>query len=103
MATRNSPHLDLPTAIPRALQWAHTVVFGVLMTCKATSHLAQGFLVLLLSLAGPLPLSAAAGGAPTGLERAAAAGKGLIGSPAPRTVVKTIDGQQIDLGSLYGK
>jgi peroxiredoxin len=41
--------------------------------------------------------------APTGQERAEAAGRGLVGSPAPRLVVKTIDGEQIDLGSLYGK
>jgi peroxiredoxin len=40
---------------------------------------------------------------PTGQERAEAAGKGLIGSPAPRLVLHTIDGQQIDLGSLYGR
>jgi peroxiredoxin len=40
---------------------------------------------------------------PTGQERAETAGKGLIGSPAPRMVLHTIDGQQIDLGSLYGK
>jgi thiol-disulfide isomerase/thioredoxin len=39
----------------------------------------------------------------TGQERAVAAGKELIGSPAPRTVVKTIDGDTIDLGALYGK
>jgi quercetin dioxygenase-like cupin family protein/peroxiredoxin len=39
----------------------------------------------------------------TGQERAEAAGKGLVGSPAPRAVVKTIDGDTIDLGALYGK
>jgi thiol-disulfide isomerase/thioredoxin len=39
----------------------------------------------------------------TGQERAEAAGKGLVGSPAPRVVVKTIDGDTIDLGALYGK
>jgi len=39
----------------------------------------------------------------TGQERAEAAGKGLVGSPAPRMIVKTIDGQTIDLGALYGK
>ncbi len=62
-------------------------------------------LAILLSalvLAGA-PLVAAAASEPTGQERAEAAGKGLIGSPAPRMVLKTIDGQQIDLGSLYGK
>jgi thiol-disulfide isomerase/thioredoxin len=39
----------------------------------------------------------------TGQERAEAAGQTLVGSPAPRTVVKTIDGDTIDLGALYGK
>jgi peroxiredoxin len=33
----------------------------------------------------------------------AEAGRGLIGSPAPRIVLKTIDGHSIDLGKLYGK
>jgi peroxiredoxin len=41
--------------------------------------------------------------ASTGEERAQAAGASLIGTPAPRLVLKTIDGQSIDLGSLYGK
>ena len=39
----------------------------------------------------------------TGQQRAEAAGQGLVGSLAPRLVVKTIDGTTIDLGSLYGK
>jgi thiol-disulfide isomerase/thioredoxin len=39
----------------------------------------------------------------TGQQRAEAAGHGLVGSPAPRLVLKTIDGDEIDLGSLYGK
>jgi thiol-disulfide isomerase/thioredoxin len=55
---------------------------------------------LLLSL---VLASAAVQAAPSGQERAEAAGKGLIGAPAPRMVVTTIDGQKIDLGSLYGK
>src|SRR5215471_4910745 len=38
-----------------------------------------------------------------GPERALAAGEGFVGSLAPKMVVKTIDGEQIDLGSLYGK
>jgi peroxiredoxin len=41
--------------------------------------------------------------ASTGEERAQAAGASLIGTSAPRLVLKTIDGQSIDLGSLYGK
>lgn len=39
----------------------------------------------------------------TGQQRAEAAGHDLVGSPAPRMVLKTIDGETIDLGSLYGK
>ncbi len=39
----------------------------------------------------------------TGQERAEAAGRGLVGSLAPRLVVKTIDGDAIDLGALYGR
>ena len=39
----------------------------------------------------------------TGQQRAEAAGHDLVGSPAPRMVLKTIDGQTIDLGRLYGK
>ncbi len=39
----------------------------------------------------------------TGQERAEAAGHELLGSPAPKLVLKTIDGDTIDLGALYGK
>src|ERR1700753_172636 len=38
-----------------------------------------------------------------GQQRAEAAGHRLISSPAPRMVLKTIDGDTIDLGKLYGK
>ena len=41
--------------------------------------------------------------AQTPQELAAAAGNGLIGTPAPALVVQTIDGESIDLGALYGK
>ncbi|WNL45884.1 TlpA disulfide reductase family protein [Dyella sp. BiH032] len=41
--------------------------------------------------------------AESGQQRAEAAGKSLIGKPAPRVTLKTIDGQTIDLGALYGK
>ncbi|HME39163.1 MAG TPA: redoxin domain-containing protein [Steroidobacteraceae bacterium] len=50
------------------------------------------------SLAGT-PVSAET----TGQERAQAAGRALLGAAAPRVVLKTIDGETIDLGSLYGK
>jgi thiol-disulfide isomerase/thioredoxin len=39
----------------------------------------------------------------TGQQRAQAAGRAILGSPAPRLMLKTIDGEVIDLGSLYGK
>jgi thiol-disulfide isomerase/thioredoxin len=39
----------------------------------------------------------------TGQQRARAAGRAIVGAPAPRRVVTTIDGEAIDLGSLYGK
>lgn len=39
----------------------------------------------------------------TGQQRAQTAGRDLLGTPAPRLVLNTIDGEAIDLGSLYGK
>jgi thiol-disulfide isomerase/thioredoxin len=57
----------------------------------------------LAALVGLWVLGRALAGETTGQERAEAAGKGLVGSPAPRMVVKTIDGDTIDLGALYGK
>ena len=39
----------------------------------------------------------------SGQERAQAAGRAIVGASAPRIVLKTIDGQTVDLGSLYGK
>jgi thiol-disulfide isomerase/thioredoxin len=39
----------------------------------------------------------------SGQQRAQAAARAILGSPAPRLVLKTIDGDPIDLGSLYGK
>ena len=41
--------------------------------------------------------------ASTGQELAQTAGASLIGTPAPRVVLTTIDGQRIDLGALYGR
>jgi thiol-disulfide isomerase/thioredoxin len=57
----------------------------------------------LAALVGVWVLGRALAGEATGQERAEAAGKGLVGSPAPHMVVKTIDGNTIDLGALYGK
>src|ERR1700688_2663061 len=56
-----------------------------------------------LAVLASLLIAAAADANSTGQQRAEAAGRGLLGSPAPRLVVKTIDGDTIDLGSLYGK
>ena len=39
----------------------------------------------------------------TGQQRAQAAGRAILGAPAPRLLLKTIDGDIIDLGNLYGK
>ena len=46
---------------------------------------------------------APARGEVTGQQRAQAAGRAILDSPAPRLTLKTIDGEVIDLGSLYGK
>ncbi len=51
-----------------------------------------------------LMLAAAVAGAEvTGQQRAEAAGRGLVGSAAPRVILRTIDGDSIDLDSLYGR
>ncbi|MBT2116328.1 TlpA family protein disulfide reductase [Dyella sp. LX-66] len=50
-----------------------------------------------------LGLATAPAWAQSGQQRAEAAGKSLVGQPAPRVTVKTIDGKTIDLASLYGK
>jgi len=39
----------------------------------------------------------------SGQERAEDAGQNLVGTPAARLTVTTIDGEQVDLGQLYGK
>jgi peroxiredoxin len=54
---------------------------------------------LLLCIHAPFALCAES----TGQQMAEAAGQPLIGTAAPRLVLKTIDGQTIDLGKLYGK
>lgn len=54
-------------------------------------------LSLLLLFFGPLLH------AETGDQHAQAAARGLVGTLAPRLVLKTIDGQTIDLASYYGK
>jgi thiol-disulfide isomerase/thioredoxin len=39
----------------------------------------------------------------SGEARAKSAAQAILGSPAPRVTLQTIDGESIDLGSLYGK
>jgi thiol-disulfide isomerase/thioredoxin len=39
----------------------------------------------------------------SGQERAESAGRAILGTSAPRVVLKTIDGEAIDLDGLYGK
>jgi peroxiredoxin len=48
-------------------------------------------------------LRAEAAPRPTAQELAERAGARLVGSPAPKLVLRTIDGDTIDLGALYGK
>jgi peroxiredoxin len=40
---------------------------------------------------------------PSAQGQAVAAGRGLLGTPAPRLELVTIDGEPLDLGELYGK
>ena len=56
-------------------------------------------LALFLGSAAAVP----ARGEATGQQRVQAAGRAILESPAPRLTLKTIDGEVIDLGSLYGK
>jgi thiol-disulfide isomerase/thioredoxin len=48
-------------------------------------------------------VATAAAQPPTGQQRAEAAGRAVVGAPAPGLVVRTIEGESIDLGALYGK
>ena len=65
--------------------------------------MSQSRVAAILSQLIMILFSASAGADTSGQERAEAAGRGLIGSAAPRLTVKTIDGGTIDLGALYGK
>ena len=56
-------------------------------------------LALLCGFIGSAPVPAEV----TGQQRAQTAGRAILGTPAPRVTLKTIDGETIDLGSLYGK
>lgn len=55
------------------------------------------------ALAGLLALAAGVRAETTGQQRAEDAGKDLVGSAAPRLVLRTVDGDTIDLGALYGR
>jgi thiol-disulfide isomerase/thioredoxin len=57
----------------------------------------------LASLCGSINSLPAAAAEATGQQRAQAAGRAILGTAAPRRTVTTIDGDVIDLGSLYGK
>lgn len=59
--------------------------------------------VLIALLGVSAVLSAATATRLNGPERAQKVGEGLVGSLAPKLVVRTIDGERIDLGSLYGR
>jgi peroxiredoxin len=56
-----------------------------------------------IAFAGMACVGADARAATSGQQLAESAGRSLIGKPAPRLVVTTIDGETIDLGRLYGK
>jgi thiol-disulfide isomerase/thioredoxin len=60
-------------------------------------------LTAIACLLASLSLATAAHAATTGQELADTAGRGLVGSAAPKLLLTTIDGQSIDLGALYGK
>ncbi|MGC1523526.1 MAG: redoxin domain-containing protein [Steroidobacteraceae bacterium] len=57
----------------------------------------------IVALLGSLAWAAAARAETSGQQLAETAGQALIGMPAPRLELKTIDGETIDLGGLYGK
>ena len=59
--------------------------------------------LMILALGGIAWVNADSRAAATGQQLAQDAGRSLIGKPAPRLVVTTIDGDTIDLGRLYGK
>src|SRR4030088_900015 len=59
--------------------------------------------VLIALLGVSTALSVATATSLNGPERAQKVGEGLFVSLAPKLVVRTIDGKQIDLGSLYGR
>ena len=59
--------------------------------------------LMVVALGGIAWVGAEPRAATSGQQLAESAGRSLIGKPAPRFVVTTIDGETIDLGRLYGK
>jgi peroxiredoxin len=60
-------------------------------------------ILIVLAFGGIAWVGAEPQAATSGQQLAESAGHSLIGKPAPRLVVTTIDGETIDLGRLYGK
>src|SRR6266481_10058852 len=60
-------------------------------------------MLIVLVIGGIAWVGAEPQAATSGQQLAESAGHSLIGKPAPRLVVTTIDGETIDLGRLYGK
>jgi thiol-disulfide isomerase/thioredoxin len=87
-----------------ALNQSAPAVVGASPALARTAHVLGRAANLVAALAAvSLILVGGRAWATTGEERAAAAGRGLVGSLAPPLVIKTIDGQTIDLGKVYGK
>src|SRR5712675_2110623 len=60
-------------------------------------------MLIVLAIGGIAWVGAEPQAATSGQQLAESAGHSLIGKPAPRLAVTTIDGETIDLGRLYGK
>ena len=76
---------------------------GAAATSTAATTRAIAKAIVCLALFGASAHTTPALAEVSGQQRAQEAGRALIGSPAPQLVLKTIDGETIDLGSLYGK
>jgi len=92
---------------PRSDDGSDRVATKTRLASRTVSELEKMMVIpkngLALALIGMLLIGASTRADTTGQQRAEAAGRGIIGAPAPRAVVRTIDGDTIDLGALYGK
>src|SRR5271170_5750703 len=72
---------------------------------NSTRNLSRRMLLAapILALLSSLLLDAAVRAETSGQQLAESVGRNLIGTPAPKLELKTIDGETIDLGRLYGK